>query len=158
MVATLHSGVPLPRRPLRCHGPSSGIPNGIFRVQPYDASRTVKHARIRRNLQASAQAGHAAVSLRTPGHIGQSSSPYYITSFKYLRHIQERVAPWKLADRRLSTSAFCQSHDYGRDGPEPLPVEFLPPHPRRDPAPHQRIQYLRLGTCFSAQKPRATGP
>src|SRR4051812_29625123 len=42
--------------------PPVGGPNGIFTVQPYDASKRDQYARVRRNPRASVQPGHGTTS------------------------------------------------------------------------------------------------
>lgn len=58
--------------------PLVGKPNGILRVQPYDAFRDGQNARVVRNSDVSVWVEHGATSLSALAHVDQSLAQFIL--------------------------------------------------------------------------------
>lgn len=117
------------------------IPNGIIENPTIHVRCHCQPRADSAELEGFQWAGHATSSLVPPAHIARLPQSY-IASVVYLPVHQ---LPENRNHSPSSYSTTARNHGHGRDGPGQLPVELLPSHLRRDPAPHQRLQYLRLG-------------
>jgi hypothetical protein len=101
------------------------------------------NARVLRKLGASICVGHGAISLSSNSHTHRGQ---VLICLRFLPP-DEPTAPCL---RRLyfsihsPTAASSRRFGDGSDGCWSSPVVYRPSHPRRDPTPHQRLQYLRL--------------
>lgn len=118
-----------------------------------------QHARVLRKLVASSQPGYAAIFLS----ISRRTSIRFSTRF--ISKIYGTPAALCICCLRPSTPPYpapppepSPRHGDGSDSCGRLPVEHVPTHSRRNPAPYQRIQHVRLSCASSTIRTTSNPP